>query len=89
MCFSRMCYLVLLLVSPGQELHDHHVGFGHLEDAVHLSAANINNQLAVTVCGYNSESTLQNTRRQAQALDENIKYYIILLLYYCQYTIFM
>ena len=40
MRLSRVCYLVLLLVSPRQELHDHHVGFGHLQDAVHLSAVN-------------------------------------------------
>ena len=31
-----MCYLCLLLVSSSQQLHNHYVGFGHLQYTVHL-----------------------------------------------------
>lgn len=39
-----LCYLGLLFVASSQELHDYNVGFGHLQDTVHLLLMN-NNRL--------------------------------------------
>lgn len=46
MCALR--HLGLLFMSTSQELHDHNVGFGHLQYTIHLlTTKNINERLAI------------------------------------------
>lgn len=43
-----VCHLGLLFMSTSQELHDHNVGFGHLQYAIHLlTTKNINKWLPI------------------------------------------
>lgn len=41
-----LCYLGLLFVASSQELHNYNVGFGYLQDTVHLLLI-INNRLVI------------------------------------------